>query len=533
MNSTSCGFSGNPDIYGPGIRIGYYTQILSVWIANYFVLSESKSLRAVNILFMLALFVGLAWQSRRPSRIHAIEAFLLIQLLCATWYIGVLEKSRYSKKYWRFSPARLVLRNITLIALLGYGIWFWWIGLDLMKPTPCGTWIFFMAKMNLLGWYRSAFKVLSVVAACFHAILTLGHIAQLAQHWRDKTIMTPDFYRRLREDLLREESPESNNAGSCPDAGNGPSRDLDRKPPNLFSTANHESNEKDLQISAISPHHSTEQRSEVADNSNSTIQTSANAAHLAGQQLTKNEDQAPSTPEQNQTNPTQKQIPSTPQPPTTCPPLPSLTDLLTADTYLTAVLTPANPTRIRSYRLPHTPFSISFPLLLLPRPLRPLHLQILIPLLLHIYALRTHPLHTYPTLVFTALLSPHHQTLTPVALCTAIALRTARLPATTPAHHHLQSAVCTLVIVVGLVLATELSIVWNGIRDMGDVGTLGQLVPAVIGIGGLAKVGWTWRRDVGLVHVAEEDGVGAEVRGCADVYERLKGSREVGQLEVV
>lgn len=266
MNTTLCGFPGNPDIYGPGIRIGYYTQILSVWIANYFVLSESKSLRSVNVLFMLALFVGLAWQSRRPSRIHAIEAFLLIQLLCATWFIGVLDKSRYSKKYWRFSPARLIFRNLTLSSLLGYGIWFWWIGLDLMKPTPCGTWMFLIAKVDLLGWYRSAFKVLSVVAACFHVILTPGHVAQLAQHWHDKTITTPDFYRRLHEYLLREECPKGNNPTSCQQPGNRPRRSSHQNPTDSLPTpqlppASGESNAERLEPSAIHSHPDSEHRS--------------------------------------------------------------------------------------------------------------------------------------------------------------------------------------------------------------------------------------------------------------------------------
>lgn len=74
---------------------------------------------------------------------------------------------------------------------------------------------------------------------------------------------------------------------------------------------------------------------------------------------------------------------------------------------------------------------------------------------------------------------------------------------------------------------------WNGIRDIGDVGTLGQLVPAFIGIGGLVKVAWAWRRGGGRVGVAEEDGICAEVRACAGVYERLKCATGEGGMEVV
>lgn len=98
-----CGFQGNSDIYGIGIRIGYYTEALSVWFSNYFVLSESKILRSVNLLFSIALFIGLAWLSHMPAKFHAIEGYFLNHLFVATWGIGVVDKSRFTRKYWRFS----------------------------------------------------------------------------------------------------------------------------------------------------------------------------------------------------------------------------------------------------------------------------------------------------------------------------------------------------------------------------------------------------------------------------------------------
>ena len=104
-----CGFQGNPDIYGIGIRIGYYTQALSVWFSNYFVLSESKTLRSVNLLFFIALFIGLAWLSHTPAKFHAIEGYFLNHLLVATSGMGVVDKSRFTRKYWRFSKPRLSL----------------------------------------------------------------------------------------------------------------------------------------------------------------------------------------------------------------------------------------------------------------------------------------------------------------------------------------------------------------------------------------------------------------------------------------
>lgn len=598
MNSTQCGFDGNPDIYGAGIRIGYYTQILSVWIANYFVLTESKSLRSVNILFMLALFIGAAWQSRRPSRIYAIEAFLLIELLSATWYIGVLEKSRYSKKYWRFSPARLIFRNLALVGLLAYSVWFWWIGLDLMSPTPCGTWMFFMAKVSLYGWYRSAFKVLSLTAISFHAILTVGHAAQLAEHWRGQNIMNPDYYRTLRQDLLKHESVKRNGSGSCSDPAmnslHGAAASAHPHQIGLGSSARN-SRSGSIQMSvtadqpepiqAAVPSDAVGQQPSSEENGSPLREThqitasqppgpvatqppSPSGATLSQKStlvitqpsppssLTATATQTP-TPISYQSSPpspapptqkptsacTQSAQPNPVRSPVTAPiTVPSFADLLTADAFLANILERTNRPPTRTYQIPHTPISISFPSLHLPSPLPSPHpplrpLQILTPLLLHTYALRRYPLHIYPSIIHTALLTPQHALLSPLALRTCIAFHVSRLPATNRTKYSFLSAISTLLVVVGLVLAIELSIAWNGIRHTSDVGAVGQLVPAVIGVGGLLKVLWTWWRcgradGGGLRHTAlpledERDGIAREAVDCAEVYDRLKPGRAV------
>lgn len=55
-----------------------------------------------------------------------------------------------------------------------------------------------------------------------------------------------------------------------------------------------------------------------------------------------------------------------------------------------------------------------------------------------------------------------------------------RLPRWTP-------AVCLLVLILAVV-ASELVIVWNGVTGVSDIFSTGQLIPLVVGIGGLAQV---------------------------------------------
>ena len=205
---TKCGFRGDADIYGIGIRIGYYSQALSVWFANFFIVSEAKVLRSVNGLFLFALFVGLAWFSRNPSDVYAIESFLLLQLLFATWYVALLGKGRYSNKFFRFSAMRMIIEDLTVLGLLAYTVWFWWTGLDRMKRTPCGTRIFLFAKVDLFGWYRSANRVLCIAASVFKVIILMGHVAQLWHHWVTRSWANLEFYHNLQE-ALRNESARS------------------------------------------------------------------------------------------------------------------------------------------------------------------------------------------------------------------------------------------------------------------------------------------------------------------------------------
>lgn len=60
---------------------------------------------------------------------------------------------------------------------------------------------------------------------------------------------------------------------------------------------------------------------------------------------------------------------------------------------------------------------------------------------------------------------------------------------------------------------------------MGHVGAPGQRIPAIIGIGELVKgVYIWWSRDDGVEEV--DDGVGKELRGCVEVYQRPRKERE-------
>lgn len=59
-----------------GIRLGYYTQALSVWAANLWVPREAHFLHSVNILFIIAMIIGIGYLSHDPGNIYAIANFI-------------------------------------------------------------------------------------------------------------------------------------------------------------------------------------------------------------------------------------------------------------------------------------------------------------------------------------------------------------------------------------------------------------------------------------------------------------------------
>ena len=54
----TCTFAGTSDVFGIGIRIGYYSQVLAIWFSNYFYNREISSLRATNTLFLVAVVIA-------------------------------------------------------------------------------------------------------------------------------------------------------------------------------------------------------------------------------------------------------------------------------------------------------------------------------------------------------------------------------------------------------------------------------------------------------------------------------------------
>ena len=509
-----CGFDGNTDLYGVGIRVGYYTQAIAVALANFFVLRESKALRPVNTLFMLAMSIGLLWISRIPSQTYAAEAFMLLQIILATWFVGVKDVSTWSAKYWTYDPARATIRTVSVVGILIYNLWFWHLGLenDGFMRTPCGTHIFFFTKVDLYGWFRSVHKVLSILALIREVPPLLEENLNLLEHWKTRQMRAPGYFTQLTKGLLKEHAHVKGTctcASYCPEVPHGLAsavcRDVGSSPIGLSFSQTHypvvDSLSNDLQRS-LGAEKSEKNEPIRVESFGHRYSRKDISKIIAFQDLTRQEVNGS----------------------------PDYVSLLAADNYVTSII--GSPSASRSfnikYRIPHTPISLSVPRLSRPffPPLpRPFRFGFLLPLFHHIYILYTHPFYTYPHLLSAALTHPSHRILNPSDLRAFLALRKTRLPVKHRKWFLIPSLLTTATITVALVLAIELAIVWNGIRGVNAISGVGQLLPLVLGVGGLAKLGWAWLQGLWRGRV-EEDESTAEVEACAEAYYQMKEERE-------
>ena len=123
------GFDGNPDTYGVGIRLGYYTQVLSVWAANLWVPREAHFLHSVNILFVIAIIFGIGYLFCDPANIYAVKPYMLLQISYSIAYTG-------TKDFQEVFICHRLMRDLSFLGVNGYSFYFWWGGADKMMPTP-------------------------------------------------------------------------------------------------------------------------------------------------------------------------------------------------------------------------------------------------------------------------------------------------------------------------------------------------------------------------------------------------------------
>jgi hypothetical protein len=165
LDATSCGFYGNSDIYGFGIRLGIYFQ----WIAS--VISKTfdtnpESVRGVmdvDAIFLLAIFIATALLSGGViGPVYGVEILIMLHIYFGDIFTIFFHSVALRTHSSSISVLGTWFRWTITTGMAAYATWYWFRGLDKMLETPCGGFAFIFARVALNGKARIIFKVLTI-----------------------------------------------------------------------------------------------------------------------------------------------------------------------------------------------------------------------------------------------------------------------------------------------------------------------------------------------------------------------------------
>jgi hypothetical protein len=146
--SSQCGFSGNSDLCGLGIRLGVYLQWLTAGAAYALDLRhEASSVFEAYIIFAIAIMIAL-FTVTFTSQMHVIEIAVMLYL-----YFGGLMSVVYYIAYQNPTDRRIWRQYAIVISWFvtgGYSAWFWLTGRksDHFVEDACGTTLFLFTRLG-------------------------------------------------------------------------------------------------------------------------------------------------------------------------------------------------------------------------------------------------------------------------------------------------------------------------------------------------------------------------------------------------
>ncbi|KAB5554461.1 hypothetical protein GE09DRAFT_128641 [Coniochaeta sp. 2T2.1] len=156
MDAASCQVEGNKDLYGLGIRLGFYAQWISTLLITLFKHEDEPLYRVVNLILQLAVFVSVLFLTVRNT-IYAFETIIAFWLLFGA--LSSLTGDGISPLGTLSGLARILI----YAAVSGYGVWFWFLGgLDSLPATPCAP-VVFLGRVSPYGGFRTFGKAVTVI----------------------------------------------------------------------------------------------------------------------------------------------------------------------------------------------------------------------------------------------------------------------------------------------------------------------------------------------------------------------------------
>ncbi|TID15936.1 hypothetical protein E6O75_ATG08994 [Venturia nashicola] len=502
------GWNGNPDIYGIGIRIGYYTQAASIWVANFFAPHEAPYIHNVTLLFLVAILVGVCSLARYEDT-HAVEPYILMTVAYNTLYMGLWDPRAPELLIWERHFKKRLTVDMIWICFHSFDIWYWWFGIWQLKPStaPEGTLIYFsyVGQIDVFGWVSIPARTITAVALLWlWSDVILATLQQVQRRRVDGAIEPVKLLRltsrwlkgiehsyRLPRVIAPEDTLETPDVALPP--GFGHSRNSSR----LSIELNDADQSHSRPVSLISDKMTLEQRSTDQELTKEPFRTTL----LEGGALP-----SYSRPARTGTGllkrgllrwPSNKEEAAFGSPPSSYTPYePKFDDIYKAVELLKTCYQPPPGSKSRWQKISRcflAPYICLHCIIFLPPALLTHHFHgsLLLAILSHGSNLDYSRKTSYPQAILRALHHPSYTVLKSQDILLASRILLTNNPPPKPGKWTLISlgwatfAACSV-----LVISVELTINWNAIKGVNNLNTVGQLIPFCLGVGGLGKVLW-------------------------------------------
>lgn len=199
-----CSTDLSKDLYGLGVRLGYYFQWISGWVSNNFIVEEMSGGLDANAIFLGSLIISIL-STTKNNTLTQIDAFILLQLCAGTiwsvlsiWgYRTCVYRKEGADGIKRFGGFGTHLRIMLGAAVAGYSIWFWTVGVRGIArggidpysagvPSACTEVSVF--HVPIAGPVRHAILGIGITSVVYTILLTL--VAPLAAVTRLKKLVS-------------------------------------------------------------------------------------------------------------------------------------------------------------------------------------------------------------------------------------------------------------------------------------------------------------------------------------------------------
>jgi hypothetical protein len=160
----ACGYVGNSEVYGLGIRVGIYLQWVSSLLCKAFL--DDESLRDIlneNATFLLAIFLAtILLVTDTISGVHNIDVLIMLHIFFGSIFTVFFGADIGERIEYFSSLVGIIFKTGMVTGMAAIGVWFWFYDIHAPVEPVCSSFAFLFGRVGLYSKHTLlSFKVFS------------------------------------------------------------------------------------------------------------------------------------------------------------------------------------------------------------------------------------------------------------------------------------------------------------------------------------------------------------------------------------